>query len=70
MQWGEPWATKREKYRLMADDAWREWFAWYPVTLEDGTKAWRERVEYNQPMKYNLPTYRAVRSSSKRSEDV
>ena len=43
----------------MGDDEWREWYAWYPVRLIDGTKAWREVVEFNQPMTYNLPNYRA-----------
>jgi hypothetical protein len=59
MRYGIPWAIEREQHRLMADDEWRSWFAWYPVHLDDGTWAWRETVEYNRPMDYNLPRYRA-----------
>jgi hypothetical protein len=61
MRYGEPWKVARERSRVMGDDEWRPWFAWYPVRLEDGTKAWREIVEYHQPMKYNPPRYRVAK---------
>jgi len=48
MRYGTPWKIEREKHRIMGDDEWRVWFAWYPVRLEDGTKAWWEEVEYTQ----------------------
>jgi hypothetical protein len=47
----------RERYRLMGDNEWQTWFAWYPVWMQ-GCWVWLEDVEFNQPMKYNLPTYR------------
>jgi hypothetical protein len=63
MQWGEPWPTKRERYRIMGDDEWRLWWAWYPVTIRlENTWAWLEMVEYNQPMRFNLPEYRMPRA--------
>jgi len=62
MRYGTPWIIEREKSRIMPDNEWRRWFAWYPVRLDDGTKAWMEEVEYTQPMRYNLPEYRAVTS--------
>lgn len=61
MRYGEPWKVRRERSRIMRDDEWRAWFAWYPVHLDDGTNAWQETVEYNQPMKYNVPRYRALK---------
>ena len=63
MQWGTPWELKREHYRLMPDDEWRTWFAWYPVRLANDTWAWLEAVEYNQPMRYNIPNYRVMNSA-------
>lgn len=62
MRWGDstPWAIKREQHRVMGDDEWRLWFAWYPVCLEDGTWAWRETVQWHQPMRYNVARYRAA----------
>lgn len=68
MRYGIPWTTEREKHRRMADDEWRSWFAWYPVRLDDGTWAWRETVEYSQPMRYNLPSYRALGQGGKEHE--
>ncbi len=63
MRFGEPWKTKRENSRIMKDDEWRPWFAWYPVrVVDDFTWVWLENVEYNQPMKYNLADYRLQRS--------
>ena len=32
--------TKYEKLRR-----WHNWFAWYPVTIENGQRAWMETVE-------------------------
>lgn len=60
MRYGTPWKIEREKYRLMANDEWKVWYAWYPVRFTDGTRAWLEYVEYNQAMKYNLPKYRPL----------
>lgn len=63
MRYGEPWSIKRERRRLMSDDEWRLWFAWYPVRTDDNfTWVWLERVEYTQPMRYNPPRYRHPRS--------
>lgn len=61
MRYGIPWSIKRERHRRMGDYEWQTWFAWYPVGLEDGTKAWLEIVEYNQPMSYSLPSYRVCK---------
>ncbi len=72
MQYGEPWSIKRERYRLMGDNEWRRWFAWYPVTLRDDDfrKVWWEEVEYNQPMSYDLPRYRVPRVIREAKERV
>jgi hypothetical protein len=60
MKFGTPWEIKREKYRVMRDDEWKEWFAWFPVEIQDGTSVWWETVEYHQPMTYDFPSYRSM----------
>ena len=30
---------------LEQEQAWRPWFAWHPVVLDDGRIAWLERLE-------------------------
>ena len=62
MRYGLPWDVERERYRLMADNDWKRWFAWYPVRLDNmAGGVWWEYVEYNQPMTYNFPRYRLPR---------
>lgn len=31
--------------RYLTQQSWHPWFAWRPVTLEDGRAAWWERIE-------------------------
>ena len=61
MIYGETWEVVRERSRVMGDDEWRPWFAWYRVRLDNGQKAWWELIEYHQPMRYDIPRYRIKR---------
>jgi hypothetical protein len=62
VRWGEPWITKRERYRAPQGTAWVDWFAWYPVCVDGGRYVWLEPVQwrYWDGMTYNLPEYRAA----------
>jgi len=39
------WSGETEEQRMVREDEWHKWFAWFPLQMPDGTWVWLERVE-------------------------
>ncbi len=36
------WGESKKQYNLRCQ--WHDWFAWYPIILEDGRRCWLEHI--------------------------
>ena len=49
------WSGETEEQRMVREDEWHKWFAWFPLQMPDGTWVWLERVERRTPYMAALP---------------
>lgn len=58
------------RFRAISDEGWVDWYAWFPVRLEDKRVAWLERVQrqrsvirqyYEWPSFLPMPTEKSYR---------
>ena len=57
------WSGETEEQRMVREDEWHKWFAWFPLQMPYGTWVWLERVERRTPfMAAHLWVYREIGS--------